>query len=94
MLSIAIRLKAEMFMEQRLLSKGNMSLACRNNQTRTWFDLGKGSAYQKDEERVLESVNIITPENIHLNAFMYEPLIDVSMYRMKKVYQNVCLLKA
>ena len=27
---------------------------------------------------LLERVNLMTPENIHLNSFMYEPILDMS----------------
>lgn len=37
-------------------------------------------------------VNIITPENIHLNAFMFEPLIDMSDWSLKKLYCDLKLL--
>jgi hypothetical protein len=31
----------------------------------------------ENEEEVIKSVLIITPELIHINSFMYEPLIDM-----------------
>lgn len=36
----------------------------------------------------IKEVNLITPENIHLNSFMFEPLIDMSVWRLKKLYQD------
>lgn len=30
-----------------------------------------------DEAQVLDRVAIITPEHIHINSFMYEPIIDM-----------------
>ena len=38
---------------------------------------------------LIKEVNLITPENIHLNSFMFEPLIDMSVWRLKKLYQDV-----
>ena len=38
---------------------------------------------------LIKEVNLITPENIHLNSFMFEPLIDMSVWRLKRLYQDV-----
>ena len=38
---------------------------------------------------LIKEVNLITPENIHLNSFMFEPLIDMSLWRLKKLYQDI-----
>jgi hypothetical protein len=42
---------------------------------------------------VLDRVVLMTPENIHLNAFMYEPLLDMSDEHLKKLFQDVKALK-
>ena len=42
-----------------------------------------------DKIKVLESVNIMTPENIHLNSFMYEPILDMDIIELKNLYNNV-----
>jgi len=34
----------------------------------------------------------MTPENIHLNSFMYEPILDLSAQHLKKLYNKVCKL--
>jgi hypothetical protein len=38
---------------------------------------------------ILEQVNLMTPENIHLNSFMYEPLIDISLKSLKVLYTSL-----
>ena len=35
----------------------------------------------------------MTPENIHLNAFMYEPILDMSDDHLCKLYKSVSALK-
>jgi hypothetical protein len=40
----------------------------------------------------LKQVNLMTPENIHLNSFMYEPLLDISNQHLKRLYNRVCAL--
>ena len=42
-----------------------------------------------DEKKVIEEINIITPDSIHLNSFMFEPLIDVSGWELKDNYQKI-----
>ena len=43
-------------------------------------------------EAVVEDVNRMTPENIHLNSFMYEPILDMSNEYLKQLYGNVAKL--
>lgn len=37
----------------------------------------------------LELVAMITPENIHLNSFMFEPILDMSLKHLHDLYQTV-----
>ena len=39
--------------------------------------------------KILEKVNLMTPENIHVNSFMYEPLLDMSVNHLIDLYQEV-----
>ena len=49
------------------------------------------SAYISGSETVktLRKVVLMTPENIHLNAFMYEPILDMSDDSLKALYSEV-----
>ena len=38
---------------------------------------------------ILESVAIMTPENIHLNSFMYEPIMDMDILELTALYEQV-----
>jgi hypothetical protein len=40
----------------------------------------------------LQRVVLMTPENIHLNSFMYEPILDMSDEHLRKLYQDVRVL--
>jgi hypothetical protein len=31
----------------------------------------------------------MTPENIHLNSFMYEPILDMGNVHLKELYKRV-----
>ena len=37
----------------------------------------------------MNRINLMTPENIHINAFMYEPLIDMSIHHIVNLYKEV-----
>lgn len=38
---------------------------------------------------ILENVAIMTPENIHINSFMYEPIIDMDIGELTALYEQV-----
>ena len=47
--------------------------------------------FSTEEARIAtyERVNLMTPENIHLNSFMFEPLLDISDDYLKKLYRDI-----
>lgn len=64
-------------------------LESQKNQTRSLSDAFKQTRCSSDTARVIDEVNIMTPENIHLNAFMYEPLVDMDINELINLYQRV-----
>jgi hypothetical protein len=48
---------------------------------------------ETDNIQVLQRVVLMTPENIHLNSFMYEPILDMSDEHLRKLYTAVLALK-
>ena len=91
LVSIATRLAAEKFLKRKLVENGQPCADSQSNQTREWFDLAR-PYLSPEEQGVIEEVNLITPENIHLNSFMFEPLIDISDWTLKALYQKVIAL--
>jgi len=89
-LSIAIRIIAEKFMISKLIAVDLSKI--NSNQTRALFN-EYSALYNDSNIRTLDKVNLMTPENIHMNAFMYEPLIDMSLDHLKTLYSEVGLLK-
>lgn len=89
-LAIAIRLKAERYLIDKLPEIDLNTI--KTNQT----DKLSRFYYAKFPESVaistLDRVNLMTPENIHINAFMYEPLIDMSVFHLRDLYEKVKLL--
>lgn len=86
-LSIATRIKAEEFMWSEVSDKSEISKYQTGKLFQRFKDEHK-NAYS-EEIMVLEEVNLVTPENIHLNSFMFEPIIDLSLDHLKKIYNNV-----
>jgi hypothetical protein len=89
LLSIAIRLKAEKFILSKTTDKSEIA----GNQTRKLFERFKKEFGAIDSEldkiETLEQVNLMTPENIHFNSFMYEPILDMSDEHLKTLYQKI-----
>jgi len=88
-LSIATRLKAEEFMIGKINNQTAVS-KIRGNQTIELFKIYKDS-FPTEEANIesLDKVNLMTAENIHLNSFMYEPLLDMSDHHLKTLYQEI-----
>ena len=88
-LAIAIRLLAEMYMI-KLIDDRSFIEAITKDQTKRLFDRFKRDfSHMTDEAKILSQVNLMTAENIHVNAFMYEPLLDISNSHLKKLYDKV-----
>lgn len=60
----------------------------KTNQTRELLN-GYKQFGSEEAIKVLEEVNIMTPENIHLNSFMYEPIIDMDIVELITLYGSV-----
>lgn len=90
-LCLAIRQKAEAYMINRIddnLKVNNV----KSNQTRELKNLivfDKNSPNDSKIEEIIERVLIITSENIHINSFMYEPIVDMSLEELIKLYNDI-----
>ncbi|EPZ93715.1 hypothetical protein [Helicobacter pylori] len=82
--SIVIRLKVEEWM----LNKLNQEFESTNNQTRELYDAIK-KELSDDEKRIIQKVLMITPENIHINSFMFEPILDISLDHLYTCFEEV-----
>jgi len=87
-LSIWIRLKAEKWMRDKI---SDTSVIWGNQR---WKLLDrykkeiKNDPTKEKEVEILESVNLMTPENIHFNSFMYEPIIDLWVDHLLKLFDD------
>ncbi|MDD3793608.1 MAG: AAA family ATPase [Candidatus Gracilibacteria bacterium] len=72
--------------------------AITSDQTRILYDISKKLnlfEFKKyldeeiSEEQIMKQVLLMTPESIHLNSFMYEPILDMSDWHLKELYKKV-----
>ena len=92
-LAIAIRLEAERYMVEDIADPAFTSTIAANQTAkllRRCKDIGR---LPPPAIEVLENVVLMTPENIHLNSFMYEPIVDMSDEHLRALYGAVRALK-
>lgn len=87
--AIAIRLKTEQFL-YKVLTKNNIDTVCDEYQTRIWINRTRSkNLLSPIQLEICNRVRLITPESIHVNAFMYEPLIDIPNWQLFELYKQV-----
>jgi hypothetical protein len=92
-LSIAIRIAAEQFMVDKINDTDfleSIDLNQTSKLLKKFKELFSGETVQIE---IIQRVILMTPENIHLNSFMYEPILDMSDEHLKRLYQDVLTLK-
>ena len=91
-LSIAIRIAAERIMVEKINDSAFVA-GIDSNQTpkllAKFRELFSGDVGTID---TIMQVILMTPENIHLNSFMYEPILDMSDEHLRKLYKHVLAL--
>lgn len=92
-LAIAIRLISERFMIARIADHAFVA-SIKANQAYGLLEKFK-EKFPKEKQTIvtLDQVALMTPENIHVNSFMYEPIIDMSDDHLRKLYGKVKELK-
>lgn len=88
-LSMAIRLLAE----QKILTYIERPSNISKDQFWQLYNAFRGQLGSDETKKVildvLEQVSIITPANIHINSFMYEPIIDIGIDELVCLYERV-----
>jgi energy-coupling factor transporter ATP-binding protein EcfA2 len=88
-LSISIRLLAEELMIKKITNSAAVS-AILKRQTTELMKLYKAEFFRNIYEiKLFEQVNLMSAENIHINAFMYEPILDLSDKHLKDIYIKI-----
>jgi len=92
-LSIAIRLDAEKFMVAKIADANFVAGITANQSQALLSAFMKKFVGETENIQVLQRMALMTPENIHLNSFMYEPILDMSDEHLRKLYRDVLTLK-
>jgi hypothetical protein len=88
-LAMTIRLIAESFMENGLRAREANPINGKNRFGKLYDAFRKQNLGTDTDRALLNKVSLMTPEQIHLNSFMYEPLVDMSVQSLHELYKNV-----
>ena len=88
-LSIAIRVAAEKFMIEKMNDAAVVDSLGANQSYKLLQRFEQECSGEVEALDVVRSVLLMTPENIHLNSFMYEPIVDMSDEHLKRLYRRV-----
>ena len=91
-MSIAIRLKAENFMISKINDEPFWHGITSNQTIHLIKRYKRDFPTEKGHLQLFDQVNLMTPENIHLNSFMYEPILDLSSQHLKRLFDKVAAL--
>jgi ABC-type lipoprotein export system ATPase subunit len=92
-LSIAIRIFAEQFMVKKISDTKFVENIDSNQTPKLLAKFKELFASDIVQIETIQRVILMTPENIHLNSFMYEPILDMSDEHLRKLYEDVLALK-
>ena len=92
-LSIAIRLEAERHMVTKIADEAFVANITTNQTARLVKRYGRIKGVKPRAVEILDQVALMTPENIHLNSFMYEPIVDMADDHLRALYKDVLALK-
>lgn len=92
-LAIAIRLLSEKFMIDRIADHAFVASIDANQSAGLTGKFKQKFPAEVENITTLDKVALMTPENIHVNSFMYEPIIDMSDDSLRKLYAKVKMLK-
>jgi len=88
-LSICIRLLAEEFMIKMISDKVAVAAIIKRQTTKLMKLYKDEFSLNIKEIDLMEQVNLMSAENIHINAFMYEPILDLSDKHLKDLYIKI-----
>jgi len=88
-ISIGIRLIAERFMISKITDANFHTHILKKETGKIVEQYKREFPALSDNIGVLDRVNLMTAENIHINSFMYEPLMDLTDEHLKTLYNDV-----
>jgi hypothetical protein len=91
-LAMGIRLKAERYMRATYTQDGKVLGDEQGEQTGRWYEKFSADYTGSSSIKTLKQVNIVTPETLHINSFMFEPIVDMSIDELKVLYREASSL--
>jgi len=91
-LAIATRLLAERFMAAKINDAAWLADITANQTPALLKRYRADFPAELANVAVIQRVLLMTPENIHLNSFMYEPILDMSDQHLRKLHAEVVRL--
>lgn len=88
-LSMATRIRAEKYMIGKIRSNEPNYETAKKQTGDLLKDFKEQFNNQPEKIGLLRRVNLITPANIHINSFMYEPILDMGFGELVTLYQEV-----
>ncbi|MFA5043388.1 MAG: phage infection protein [Kiritimatiellia bacterium] len=92
-LSIAIRIAAEQIMVEKINDAKFWASIDSHQTPRLQAKFKELFSSDVGAIETIQRVILMTPENIHLNSFMYEPIMDMSDQHLRTLYADVLALK-
>jgi len=91
-LSIAIRIAAEKFMVGKINDTKFVDSVEANQTPKLLAKFKELFPSDVHTIEIIQRVVLMTPENIHLNSFMYEPILDMSDEHLRNLYKDILAL--
>jgi len=91
-LAIATRLQAERFMAAKINDAAWLASITANQTPKLLKRYRTDFPAELANVGVIQRVLLMTPENIHLNSFMYEPILDMSDQHLRRLHAEVIAL--
>lgn len=91
-LAIATRLQAEKFMVAKINDEAWLAGITANQTPALLKRYRNDFPAETVNLGIIQRVLLMTPENIHLNSFMYEPILDMSDQHLRLLYTEVAAL--
>lgn len=88
-LSIGIRLKAEKLLIDKINDQSYVDSIQKHQTSKLIRKYSRNGNADENIIKIMNKVSLMTPENIHLNSFMFEPILDMSMHHLKTLYQEI-----
>jgi len=88
-LSIAIRITAEKYMVGKIDDSQFLSTVRFNQTPQLLARFKRDFPAEVDTIRTIDGVVLMTPEHIHVNSFMYEPILDMSDEHLSRLLADV-----